>query len=34
MDGNRSELDWNTNDLSNETGKENGIIAQIYDFEE
>ena len=33
-DRKRSELDRNTNGLTNETGKENGIIAQIYDFDE
>ena len=31
-DGSRSEPDRNRNDLTNETGKEDGIIAQIYDF--
>jgi hypothetical protein len=31
-DGNRSELDRFPKWLTNETGKENGIIAQIYDF--
>ena len=31
-DGNWSEPDRNTNGLTNKTGKENGILAQIYDF--
>ena len=31
-DGNRSELDRNTNGFTNETGKESGILAQTYDF--
>ena len=28
-DGSRSELDRNTNDLTYETGKENGILAEF-----
>ena len=31
-DGNRSEPDRNANDLTNETGKENGFYAQNVNF--
>ena len=31
-DGSRSGLDRNTNDLTNETGKENGILDQNVNF--
>ena len=31
-DESRSKPDRNTNDLTNESGKENGILAQIFMF--
>jgi hypothetical protein len=33
-DRNRSKPDQNTNDLTNETGKENGFLAQNVNFDE